>query len=147
VGVDQQAYRPIMAGVYANDSEAVLAALRAQAPLPGSTRERSWRELFGYVLGNCEGMDASARIPACWRRRCRRAGPVVRAGSGEVEKNVEVLINRRFKKQGRSWNPVRADRLMQLRWLQSERRNWQHWWDKVCLSTTRVNLGWAATDN
>jgi hypothetical protein len=72
---------------------------------------------------------------------------VVRTGSGAVEKNVEVQINRRFKKQGRSWNPVRADRLMQLRWLQSDCRNWQHWWDKVCLSTVKVNPGWAATDN
>ena len=45
------------------------------------------------------------------------------------------------------WNPVRADRLMQLRWLQSEQRNWQHWWEKVCLSTTKVNPGWAANDN
>ena len=147
VGADQVAYRQIMAGVYASDSEAVLEALRAQAPPVGSVAERPWRDLFGYVLGNREGLDAYAQIPARWRRRNGREGPVVRAGSGAVEKNVEVQINRRFKKQGRSWNPVRADRLMQLRWLQSEQRNWQHWWQKVCLSTTKVNPGWAANDN
>jgi hypothetical protein len=147
VGADQEAYRRIMAGVYASDSEAVLEALRAQAPPAGSAAERSWRDLFGYVLGNREGIDAYARIAARWRRQRGREGPVVRAGSGAVEKNVEVQINRRFKKQGRSWDPVRADRLMQLRWLQTDRRNWQHWWERTCLSTTKVNPGWAPTDN
>jgi len=146
-GADQEAYRRIMAGVYASDSEAVLEALRAQAPAAGSVAERAWRELFGYVLGNREGIDAYARIAARWRRRSGREGPVVRVGSGAVEKNVEVQINRRFKKQGRSWDPVRADRLMQLRWLQSDRRNWRHWWERTCLSTTKVNPGWPTTDN
>jgi len=146
-GADQEAYRWIMAGVYAGDSEAVLEALRAQAPPLGSPAYGGWRDLFGYVLGNREGIDAYARIEARWRRRSGREGPVVRAGSGAVEKNVEVQINRRFKKQGRSWDPVRADRLMQLRWLQTDRRNWQHWWERTCLSTTKVNPGWAATDN
>ncbi len=147
VGADQAAYQRIMRAVYASDSEAVLEALRQQQPSVSSPAYAGWHELFGYVLGNRDGIDAYAQIPARWRRRCGRAGPVVRAGSGGVEKNVEVQINRRFKRQGRSWNPVRADRLMQLRWLQSDRRNWQHWWDKVCLSTTKVNPGWAPTDN
>jgi|GEM_PF-2650474 len=42
---------------------------------------------------------------------------------------------------------VRADRLMSLRWLQSDRRNWQHWWNRTCLSTAKANPGWATTDN
>jgi len=113
--------------MYARDSEAVLEALRAQRPPAGSMAERRWRELFGYVLGNREGIDAYGQIVAHWRRHNGREGPVVRAGSGAVEKAVEVQINRRFKGQGRSWNPVRADRLMPLRWLRSDRRNWEHW--------------------
>ena len=147
VGANQAVYRQIIQAVYASDSEAVLEALRQHQPADGSAAHAPWRELFGYVLGNRDGIDAYARIPACWRRRQGRNGPVVRTGSGAVEKNVEVQINRRFKKQGRSWNPLRADRLMQLRWLQTDRRNWQHWWDKVCLSKTKVNPGWAITDN
>jgi len=97
VGTDQAAYRRIMAGVYASDSEAVLEALRAERPPSGSMAERRWRELFGYVLGNREGIDAYGQIAARWRRHNGREGPVVRAGSGAVEKAVEVQINRRFK--------------------------------------------------
>ena len=92
VGADQVAYRQIMAGVYASDREAVVEALRAQAPPVGSVAERPWRDLFGYVLGNREGLDAYAQIPARWRRRNGREGPVVRAGSGAVEKNVEAFL-------------------------------------------------------
>lgn len=97
------------------------------------------RELFGDVRGNREGLDGYGQIPARWRRRLGRDGPVARAGSGAVEKNVEAQINRRFKRHARSWNPLRADRLMPLRWLQTGRVNWQHGWDRVCLSTTKVN--------
>ena len=41
----------------------------------------------------------------------------VKADSGAVEKNIEVHINRRFIRQGRSWKPHRAERLLQLRQL------------------------------
>jgi len=50
----------------------------------------------------------------------------VRADCGAVEKELEVQVNRRFQKHGCSWDLVRADRLMQLRWLQTDRPRWQH---------------------
>jgi len=30
-----------------------------------------------------------------------------------------------------------------LKNLQIDKHNWNHWWDKVCLSSIRVNPGWA----
>ncbi len=147
VGADPAAYGPIMKAVYDNDSEAALEALRPWAPALEDPRRAAFEELFGYLLGNRDGIDAFGQIPKRWRQRHGRLGPVVRAGSGAVEKNVEVHINRRFKRQGRGWNPVRADRLAQLRWLQHDDRNWKHWWDKICLTTTKLNPGWPSTDN
>jgi hypothetical protein len=147
VGGDQAAWRSIMQAVYAHDSEAVLEALRPLEPVADDARRQSFDELFGYLLGNRDGIDALGQIPKRYRQRHGRFGPVVRAGSGAVEKNVEVQINRRFKRQGRGWNPVRADRLAQLRWLQQHRRNWNHWWDKTCLTPTKLNPGWPSTDN
>jgi len=147
VGPNQAAYRAILQAVYAHDSEAALEALRPLEPAQNDACRESFDELFGYLLGNRDGIDAFGQIPKRYRRRSGRHGPVVRAGSGAVEKNVEVHINRRFKRQGRGWNPVRADRLAQLRWLQQDNRNWKHWWNKVCLTTTKLNPGWPSTHN
>lgn len=116
-------------------------------PSADDARRQNFDELFGYLLGNREGIDALGQIPQCYRQRHGRFGPVVRSGSGAIEKNVEVRINRRFKRQGRGWNPVRADRLARLCWLQHHDQSWKHWWNKVCLSTTKLNPRWPSTDN
>ena len=141
VGPNEAAYRQIMGAVYHHDAEEVLEQLRTVARQGTGESDEQFRTVFGYILGCREGIDAYGQIPSRWRRRQGRLGPVVRASSGAVEKNIEVRINRRFKRQGRSWNPVRADRLAQLSWLQAQPESWPRWWDKVCLATTKVNPG------
>ena len=147
VANDQEAYRKVMEGVYSCESEKVLEALRATSPELQKQKPREFHDLFGYILSNREGIDAFKQIPKTLRQSKGRQEAAVRAGSGAVEKNVEVHINRRFKRQGRSWNPVRADRLAQLKWLQHNPKNWTHWWNQVCLSTTKINPGWPSADN
>jgi hypothetical protein len=142
VGNDQPAYQQIMQGAWASDSERMLEALRDSDRQLQEQKPEAFQELFGYVLGNREGIDDFKELPARLRRSHGRREAPVRAGSGAVEKNVEVQINRRFKKQGRSWNPVRADRLAQLCWLQHQPADWEHWWQCVCLSTVKVNPSW-----
>jgi hypothetical protein len=61
---------------------------------------------------------------AAWRRAKGQRPARVKSGSGAVEKNVEVSVNRRFKRQGRSWHPERAGRLLQLKLLMSHERAW-----------------------
>jgi hypothetical protein len=53
---------------------------------------------------------------------------VIKGGSGAVEKNIEMEINRRFKRQGRGWNRQRAEGLLQLKRLQANPLSWQRWW-------------------
>ena len=144
VGQDQEAFRAIMAGVYAADSEAALEALRLSDPRRQQRRWADFRALFGYLLGNRDGIDAWRNIPACFRRAHGSVPAAVRAGSGAIEKHVELHINRRFKWHGRSWNPSRANRLAQLAWLQRQPAAWNRWWNAVCLSTVRVNPSWAS---
>jgi len=43
-----------------------------------------------------------------------------------------VIINRRFKRQGRRWNPMRAERLLRLKRLMNHERAWAAWWQKPC---------------
>jgi len=42
----------------------------------------------------------------------RLASPPVEAGSRTSEENIEVHINRRFKRQDLSWHPVHATQLL-----------------------------------
>lgn len=56
---------------------------------------------FGYILGKRDGIDNWHSIPAALRRSLGRKLAPVRAGSGAIERNIEVRINRRFKRQSK----------------------------------------------
>lgn len=137
VANDQAEHRRIMAAVWQAESEKVLQALK-ESPLRDK-RPKEFRELFGYVLGNREGIDAWKRVPAALRRSAGHAAPAVKCGSGAVEKNIEVAINRRFKRQGRSWNPKRAEHLLQLKLLCADERRWMDWWKTKPKFITKPN--------
>jgi Uncharacterised protein family (UPF0236) len=130
----------IMAAVWKSDSEAVLEALRT-SPYRES-RPQEFNALFGYILGNRDGIDNWHVIPSSLRRSIGHKLAPVRSGSGVIEKNIEVRIARRFKRQGRSWTRRGAEHLAQLLWLQTHPVDWTHWWSKTALSKVRVNPGW-----
>jgi Uncharacterised protein family (UPF0236) len=137
---DQREQRRIMAAVWRADSEAVLEALRSSP-----YRERrplEFNALFGYILGNRDGIDNWHLIPTPLRRSFGRKLAPVRSGSGVIEKNIEVRIGRRLKRQGRSWSRNGAEHLAQLLWLQTHPADWTHWWSKTALAKTKVNPGW-----
>jgi hypothetical protein len=143
VGEDQMEHRRIMAAVWKSQSEAVLEALgtspyRQRRPL-------EFNVLFGYILGNRDGIDAWHNIPSTLRRSLGRRLAPIRSGSGAIEKNIEVRINRRFKRQGRSWTRNGAEHLGQLLWLQTHPIDWNHWWQKTALSKTKINPGWPSS--
>jgi hypothetical protein len=136
-GPDPAEFGRLMQPVWRADSEAILQALRT-SPLR-QARPKEFRELFGYVLGNREGIDAWKQIPTRLRRSAGRTAPTVKCGSGAVEKNIEVEINRRFKRQGRSWNPLRAERLLQLKQLAADPLQWIRWWQAKPQFTLKPN--------
>jgi hypothetical protein len=136
-GANQNEFHRLMAPVWQADSEAALAALR-QSPLR-VRRPAEFRALFGYLLGNREGIDNWKTLPAGLRRGTGRTAPPVKCGSGAVEKNIEVAINRRFKRQGRSWHPVRAERLLPLKRLAADDHAWSQWWHAQPLFTRKTN--------
>lgn len=143
VGEDQAEHRRIMNPVWKADSEAVLEALRTSAYRQLSPEQ--FHQLFGYILGNRDGIDNWHVIPSGLRRSVGRQLAPVRAGSGVVEKNIEVHVNRRFKRQGRSWTRSGSEHLVQLLWLQTSPADWDHWWNKTALAKTRINPGWPSS--
>jgi hypothetical protein len=137
VANDQAQFHRRMAPIWQADSEAALEALRT-SPLRRQ-RPKEFHALFGYVLGNREGIDTWQRVPPTLRRSAGRSIAAVKCGSGAVEKNIEVIINRRFKRQGRSWNPQRAERLLQLKLLGADERRWTNWWHAKTKFITKPN--------
>ncbi len=98
--------------------------------------------LFGYILGNRDGIDNWHLIPGLLRRSLGHKLAPVRSVRGVIEKNIEVRIGRRFKRQGRSWSRNGAEHLAQLLWLQTHPTDWTHWWSKTALSRIKINPGW-----
>ena len=54
---------------------------------------------------------------------------LLNVGSGAIEKNVEVIISRRFKKQGMCWTQAGADHLLKLRILKRDAKAWDEFWN------------------
>ncbi len=77
-------------------------------------------ELLGYVRNN------QAAIP-CYAEMKEQGYPI---GSGAMEKQVDLVLNRRMKgKRGMSWTRDGADRIAALRALRLN-RDWRQHWDK-----------------
>jgi hypothetical protein len=53
---------------------------------------------------------------------------LLNSGSGACEKNIEIYIGRRFKKQGMHWSYHGANRLLKLRVLKLEPHRWGKLW-------------------
>lgn len=51
-------------------------------------------------------------------------------GRGAVDKNIELVIGRRFKKSGMSWSRARANNLLRLRIRTQNWVTWEAWWQK-----------------
>lgn len=54
---------------------------------------------------------------------------LLNVGSGAIEKNVEVIISRRFKKQGMCWTQAGANHLLKLRILKRDAKAWDEFWN------------------
>ncbi|HAL62140.1 MAG TPA: hypothetical protein DCP08_07015 [Chloroflexi bacterium] len=82
-------------------------------------------ELLDYLEENWEGLYGS------WGLRGKvKAQEVLVVGSGAVEKNIEIVIGRRFKKRGMSWSREGANNLLKLRVERQEPDAWQRWWQR-----------------
>ncbi|HET6841928.1 MAG TPA: UPF0236 family protein [Candidatus Angelobacter sp.] len=83
---DEREHRRIMATVWKSDSEAVLEALRT-SPYR-HTHPLEFNALFGYILGNRDGIDNWHAVAPRLRRSLGRRLAPVRSGSGAIEKNI-----------------------------------------------------------
>lgn len=79
----------------------------------------------GYLERNWQGLYGS------WSLREKvEAQEVLVVGSAAVEKNIELVIGRRFKKRGMSWSGAGANNVLKLRIHRQDRAAWEAWWQR-----------------
>jgi hypothetical protein len=77
--------------------------------------EEARQELLGYVTRHAEAITAVDRLR---RQVSPQARPLLTHGTGAMEKNIETVIARRFKRWGMRWTRRGAHRLLKLRlWI------------------------------
>jgi len=103
-----------MESAYRGDGAEILRQLWR---LSGRVRDRESREKIVKVLGYVrENLQWIGNIPK-----------VMPMGSGPVEKQVDVVVCRRFKKRGMSWYRTKANPLLKLRLLKLNGL-WEQYW-------------------
>jgi hypothetical protein len=84
--------------------------------------EEARRELLGYVARHAEAITAVDRLRP---QVSPQARPLLTHGTGAMEKNIETVIGRRFKRWGMRWSRRGAHRLLKLRlWIARYGTTW-----------------------
>lgn len=95
----------------------------------GDIEADAGKQLLGYF--------EAARASLNTYRRLREAGhsaQMAPRGSGAVEHNVDLVVARRFKRQGmRSWTIDGANNLLALRTLARDETAWRAWWKEAAM--------------
>jgi hypothetical protein len=102
----------------------VKALLRSLRQLVGADArsEQARQDLLGYITRHAEAITAVDRLRP---RVSPAARPLLTHGTGAMEKNIEVMIGRRFKRWGMRWTRRGAHHLLKLRlWIARYETSW-----------------------
>jgi len=80
-------------------------------------------DLLGYLEENWDRIYGSRTL-----RGRIGAREVLVVGSSGVEKNIDLILRRRFKGRGMSWSRAGAQNLLKLRLLRYDRKDWKAYW-------------------
>lgn len=86
-------------------------------------------DLASYIENNSDGLYASRSL-----KGSVEAKKVLVSSSGAMEKNMDVVIGRRFKRQGMSWTKEGANNLLKLRILRYNKGDWEEFWGRQKLA-------------
>jgi len=86
-------------------------------------------DLANYIENNFDGLYGSRSL-----KDKVEAREVLVSSSGAMEKNIDVVIGRRFKRQGMSWTKEGANNLLKLRILCYNKKDWEEFWKRQNLA-------------
>ena len=112
--------------LYSGQGEKMLSTMKLARLLceEGDKRQKI-ADLIAYIENNRDGLYGSHSL-----RDKVEAKRVLVCGSGAMEKNIDVIIGRRFKKRGMSWSKEGADNLLKLRILWYNQPDWEEFWHR-----------------
>jgi len=82
-------------------------------------------DLVTYIENNRDGLYGSRSL-----RDKVETKRVLVCSTGAMEKNIDVVIGRRFKKHGMRWTTEGANNLLKLRMLWYNKIDWEAFWTK-----------------
>lgn len=92
-------------------------------------RRKKIADLDSYIENNFDGLYGSRSL-----KDKVEAKRVLVCSSGAMEKNIDVVIGRRFKRQGMSWTKEGANNLLKLRILCYDKNDWEKFWERQNLA-------------
>ena len=92
-------------------------------------KKKKIADLASYIENNFDGLYGSRSLKD--RVEAKR---VLISSSGAMEKNIDVVIGRRFKRQGMSWTKEGANNLLKLRILSYNKNDWEKFWERQNLA-------------
>jgi hypothetical protein len=88
-------------------------------------RRRKITDLAEYIENNFNGLYGSRSL-----KDKVEAKEVLVTCDGAMEKNIDVVIGRRFKKPGMSWTKEGENNILKLRILCYDENGWEKFWGK-----------------
>jgi len=112
--------------LYSGQGEKMLATVRL-ARLLCEDKDKSQRiaDLVTYIQNNQNGLYGSRSL-----RDKIEAKMVLVCSTGAMEKNIDTVIDRRFKRHGQSWTTEGVNNLLKLRTLWYNNTDWEAFWRK-----------------
>jgi hypothetical protein len=112
--------------LYSGQGEELLRTVKlARLLCEDREKEARIRGLAHYIEGNLSGLYGANLL-----KDKVEAKEMLVTSSGAIEKNIEVVIGRRFKRWGMCWTKEGAQNLLKLRILHYDKKDWSAFWQQ-----------------
>jgi hypothetical protein len=112
--------------LYSGQGEKMLTTVKlARLLCEDEDKRQKITDLAAYIENNQDGLYGSRSL----RDKVEAKGVLV-CSTGAMEKNIDVVIGRRFKRQGMSWTTEGVNNLLKLRTLCYNKGDWAEFWSR-----------------
>jgi hypothetical protein len=112
--------------LYSGQDEKMLTTVKlARLLCEDEDKRQKIADLVAYIENNRDGLYGSRYL-----KDKVQAKEVLVCSTGAMEKNIDTVIGRRFKKQGMSWTTEGVNNLLKLRTLCYNNSDWESFWRK-----------------
>jgi len=112
--------------LYSGQGEKMLTTVKlAKLLCEDAEKRQRIADLVTYMEGNRDGLYGSRSL----KDKVQAKGVLV-CSTGAMEKNIDTVIGRRFKKQGMSWTTEGVNNLLKLRTLWYSSGDWEAFWSR-----------------